>query len=505
LSQRINSRISLKIGILVVIEIISIISSFGILTYFQSQGTFLGNSINIAGKNRFLTSNLLLQTIERLTGSSNNVPLLNAAMNKLESNISLLRQGGKIISDIEIKPLPSQFLDQWKIIDEKWHVYKEFIIDKVINKSNQLKTTMTATPIDQSTKSELESMAFSLVDSSDKLVAQLGELATKNSQNLMVLQILFGILNIGILILILYLVMKIIRPIYALTYATSEIKKGNLDVSIKCKGNDELSILSESFNSMVVSIKNYVKNQNELANELKEANEQLKDKDRLKDEFINIAAHELRTPIQPILGLSEILLRSHKVNGKTDTEGEQSLEAIIRNSKRLFRLSQDILDVSKIESHSLDLKKERFNLNDVIFNIIEDYINQAEKEGKRDIKLLYEPKEDIFVEADRGRLNQVISNLISNAVKFTKEGTIFVNAEKKDKQQVIVSIRDSGIGIDPQIQPRLFTKFATKSHTGTGLGLFISKNIIEAHGGRIWAENNSNGKGATFSFSFANK
>jgi signal transduction histidine kinase len=501
LSKRINSKISLKIGILVVIEIISIISSFGILAYFQSQGTFLGNSINIAGKNRFLTSNLLLQTIERLTGSSNNnVPLLNAAMDKLESNILLLKEGGKTLSDIQIKPLPSQFLDQWKIIDERWHVYKGFIIDKVINKSNQLKTTTTT--IDQSTKSELESMALGLVNSSDTLVAQLGEHATKNSQNLMLLQILFGILNIGILILILYLVIKIIRPIYAMTYAISEIKKGNLDVSIKFKGNDELSVLGESFNSMVDSIKNYVKTQNELTNKLKEANQQLKDKDRLKDEFINIAAHELRTPIQPILGLSEILLRSlKKVNGKTDMEGEQSLEAIIRNSKKLFRLSQDILDVSKIESHSLDLKKERFNLNDVILDSVKDYMNQAEKEGKRDIKLLYEPKEDIFVEADRGRLNQVVSNLISNAIKFTKEGTIFVNAEKKDKEQVIVSIKDSGSGIDPQIQPRLFSKFATKSHTGTGLGLFISKNIIEAHGGRIWAENNSNSKGAAFSFS----
>jgi signal transduction histidine kinase len=501
LSKRINSKISLKIGILVVIEIISIISSFGILAYFQSQGTFLGNSINIAGKNRFLTSNLLLQTIERLTGSSNNnVPLLNAAMDKLESNILLLKEGGKTLSDIQIKPLPSQFLDQWKIIDERWHVYKGFIIDKVINKSNQLKTTTTT--IDQSTKSELESMALGLVNSSDTLVAQLGEHATKNSQNLMLLQILFGILNIGILILILYLVIKIIRPIYAMTYAISEIKKGNLDVSIKFKGNDELSVLGESFNSMVDSIKNYVKTQNELTNKLKEANQQLKDKDRLKDEFINIAAHELRTPIQPILGLSEILLRSlKKVNGKTDMEGEQSLEAIIRNSKKLFRLSQDILDVSKIESHSLDLKKERFNLNDVILDSVKDYMNQAEKEGKRDIKLLYEPKEDIFIEADRGRLNQVVSNLISNAIKFTKEGTIFVNAEKKDKEQVIVSIKDSGSGIDPQIQPRLFSKFATKSHTGTGLGLFISKNIIEAHGGRIWAENNSNSKGAAFSFS----
>ncbi|HZD83747.1 MAG TPA: ATP-binding protein [Nitrososphaeraceae archaeon] len=502
LSRRINSKISLKIGILVVIEIISIISSFGILAYFQSQGTFLGNSINIAGKNRFLTSDLLLQAIERLTGSpNNNIPLLNSAMEKLESNILLLEEGGRTLSDIQIKPLPSQFLNQWKIIDEKWHAYKGFIIDKVINKSNQIKTTTTTT-IDQSAKSELESMALGLVNSSDTLVAQLGEHAAKNSQNLMLLQILFGILNIGILILILYLVIKIIRPIYAMTYATSEIKKGNLDVSIKCKGNDELSVLGESFNSMVDSIKNYVKTQNELTNKLKEANQQLKDKDRLKDEFINIAAHELRTPIQPILGLSQILLRSlKKVNGKTDSEGEQSLEAIIRNSKKLFRLSQDILDVSKIESHSLDLKKERFNLNDVIVDSVKDYMNQAEKEGKRDIKLLYEPKEDIFVEADRGRLNQVVSNLISNAIKFTKEGTIFVNAEKKDKEQVIVSIKDSGSGIDPQIQARLFTKFATKSHTGTGLGLFISKNIIEAHGGKIWAENNSNGKGAAFSFS----
>ena len=228
----------------------------------------------------------------------------------------------------------------------------------------------------------------------------------------------------------------------------------------------------------------------------------MKDKDRLKDEFINIAAHELRTPIQPILGLSQILLRSlKKVNGKTDNEGEQSLEAIIRNSKKLFRLSQDILDVSKIESHSLDLNKERFNLNDVIWDSVTDYMNQVEKEGNLDIKLLYEPKEGIFVEADRGRLNQVVSNLIDNAIKFTKEGTILVNAEKKDKEQVIFSIKDSGSGIDPQIQPRLFTKFATKSHTGTGLGLFISKNIIEAHGGKIWAENNSNGKGAAFSFS----
>ena len=337
-------------------------------------------------------------------------------------------------------------------------------------------------------------MATSRINSSDTLVTQLADGAKMNAQNLMVLEIIFAIMNIGVILIILFLVIKILRPITALTHATDEIKKGNLDVSIKQKGNDELRVLSESFNSMVDSIRNHIKKQSELTDELKNVNEQLKHKDRLKDEFINIAAHELRNPIQPIIGLSEVM-RSRNVNN--DRRDDELLSVIIRNAKRLQRLSGDLLDVTKIESKSLILKKERFNLNNLISDAIEDCKNQIEKDDKQydNVKLSYTPTQNIFVEADRGRITQVISNLINNAIKFTKKGTITVNADKRaNKEVVIISVKDTGTGIDPQIFPQLFTKFATKSAggSGIGLGLFISKSIVEAHGGRIWAANNDN-------------
>jgi signal transduction histidine kinase len=260
------------------------------------------------------------------------------------------------------------------------------------------------------------------------------------------------------------------------------------------------------------------------------ANEQLKIQEKMQKEFINVAAHELRTPIQPILGLSEIL-RSRVTKG-TGWQGQDLLDIIIRNAKRLQRLAEDILDVTRIESQSLKLKKERFSLNQIVSQIMEEYRNQIQKAGsdfgsennKMDMRLAVVPnKDDIFVEADKGRLVQVISNLLSNAIKFTrqeeKEGdkkpwrekqvkTIYIMIEKDDlKKEAIVSIRDGGVGIDPEVFPRLFSKFASKSFEGTGLGLFISKSIIEAHGGKIWAENNASendgSRGATFRFSLA--
>jgi signal transduction histidine kinase len=236
-----------------------------------------------------------------------------------------------------------------------------------------------------------------------------------------------------------------------------------------------------------------------LTNEkLESANEQLKVHANMQNEFINIAAHELRTPIQPILGLIETLKSEIK-----DNEQLALINVISRNAKRLRRLTENILDVTRIESKSLKLHKEQFNLNDVIVNTI-NYItaNKYFNNKKDDIKILYDSDIDISLKADKERLSQVIFNLLSNAIKFTngEGGKISVIAEKKDNQ-LIVSIKDRGTGIDPEILPRLFTKFATKSFEGTGLGLFISKSIIEAHGGKIWAENNSNGKGATFSFS----
>ena len=251
-----------------------------------------------------------------------------------------------------------------------------------------------------------------------------------------------------------------------------------------------------------------VESNNELAKayeQLEAANEQLKVHDKMQKEFINVASHELRTPIQPILGLSEVLHAKIK-----DTEQRQLLDTITRNAKRLLRLTDDILDVTKIESRSLKLKKEIFNLNDVIKNTIDDMILNKEFMNKKNdnnndyiIKLLYTPK-DIFVEADRIRMTQVIYNLLSNAIKFTKEGTITITTEKKDNQEVVVSIKDTGIGISSEILPKLFSKFASKSFQGTGLGLFICKSIIESHGGKIWAENNNSitdeKKGSTFYF-----
>jgi signal transduction histidine kinase len=241
--------------------------------------------------------------------------------------------------------------------------------------------------------------------------------------------------------------------------------------------------------------------------------EKLKEADNMKNEFINVAAHELRTPIQPILGLTQILQSKIK-----DTKQSELLDAIVRNARRLGRLTNDILDVTKIESQSLNLKKEQFNLNDVISNTIEDIVANIDFikniQQKNMIKLLYQPY-DIFVEADKARITQVISNLLNNAIKFTeakekdgRAGTISISVKNIDAE-ALVSVTDTGIGIDPEIMPRLFSKFTSKSYQGTGLGLFISKSIIEAHGGRIWAENNKiikDGrgqveKGATFTFS----
>jgi signal transduction histidine kinase len=224
--------------------------------------------------------------------------------------------------------------------------------------------------------------------------------------------------------------------------------------------------------------------------------DELKEADKMKDEFINIAAHELRTPIQPILGLSEI------IRPKVGPEEREYMDVITRNAKRLRHLTENILDATRIDSHSLNLNMEEFNLNDILVNCINDItINEQLGNNKTEEKLriLYEPS-DIFVYADRTKVTQVVFNLLSNARKFTKEGRISISSGLNENSEAVICIRDTGRGIDPDMMPRLFTRFASKSFQGTGLGLFISKSIVETHGGRIWAENNEDGKGAAFYF-----
>ena len=267
--------------------------------------------------------------------------------------------------------------------------------------------------------------------------------------------------------------------------------------------------------------------------ELTVTNEQLNKHDKIQKEFINVAAHELRTPTQSIVGYCEMI-------DAFPENTQKYLEPVKRNAEKLYRLTEDILDVSRIESGTLKLEKIKFDLREIIVSLIEDLTTKKKKEDainsdKRhktdknaNIQLVYPelPVQPIFIYADKNRIQQVISNLLSNALKFTENGIITITMEKfkdnnnsnnnsnddyddddNEKQEfVCIKIKDTGKGIDPEVMPRLFEKFATKSDRGTGLGLYISKNIVEAHGGKIWGMNNKNNNnmyvenGAEFGF-----
>jgi signal transduction histidine kinase len=264
---------------------------------------------------------------------------------------------------------------------------------------------------------------------------------------------------------------------------------------------------SKRSTSMLRSFFNSLWNQAELY-------KRLELQERMEKEFINMAAHEIRTPVQPLLGMSDILMsqfeeeeeeeqqEGEKKNKKEIAVTKEEIEMIARNAKRLERLTSDILDVSRIESNTLKLKEERIDLNEKIRIVVNDEKSAIPKE--KELEIIFDQRESaqLFVKGDKSRLFEVLTNLIGNAIKFTDSGgTITVTAEKSaDKKEVIVSIKDTGKGIDSEILPRLFTKFVSKSDNGTGLGLYLSKGIIQAHGGRIWAENNKERKGATFRF-----
>jgi signal transduction histidine kinase len=282
-----------------------------------------------------------------------------------------------------------------------------------------------------------------------------------------------------------------------------EIKDDSKETFVQGIG---LSVFSNSRAGILstVSIFERLWMQTELYEQVKRANEQLQLHDRMQREFINIAAHELRTPIQPLLVAAEILESELYDKDRIEvTKGD--IELIIRNARRLERLSSDVLTVSRIESRSLKLHKETIDLKEKIQNNIADAKSYIKSDQQ--LEIVIEPisandNKPVIVEADKSKLFEVLSNLLRNAIKFTEKGTITVSFEKQEEHGcAVVSIRDTGKGIDPDVMPRLFEKFASGSETeGTGLGLFISKAIVEAHGGRIWAENNHDGKGATFTF-----
>ena len=220
------------------------------------------------------------------------------------------------------------------------------------------------------------------------------------------------------------------------------------------------------------------------------AYEKLKEHDAMEKEFIDLAAHELRTPSQSIIGYSELLKDSPKRNKKYE-------EAISRNAERLYSLVTNMLSVARIESQTMKLNKTFFDLNVKIQNVINDVVISPDKRDKVEIK--FKPIGRINILADKEKIFQVFANLLNNAIKFTGHGTITITLEQNDKtNEGIITFKDSGMGINQEIIPHLFSKFKTKSEKGLGLGLFISKSIIEAHQGKLEAYNNVDSNGATF-------
>jgi len=257
--------------------------------------------------------------------------------------------------------------------------------------------------------------------------------------------------------------------------------------------------LEGAVKSRTVQLKNTNESLTESNSLLASANKQLEIHDNMQKEFINVAAHELRTPIMPILGEAE-LIENEISDNESARVGKEQISSIIRNAKRLDRLAADILDVSNIEGKSLKLNKTIFDIDEILSQLVKEYSRQIENDtaNNKKLRIFYEPIQ-VKILADKYRITQVISNIINNSIKFTDQGTIsIIGSENSD--ELTIKISDTGKGIDKEIINRLFDKFVSRSEQGTGLGLFISKNIIESHGGKINGFNNENGTGATFVF-----
>src|SRR5919112_3403966 len=506
-----------KLAILIAIEVLLVVGSFGISTYIESQSTAIGNTINLAGKNRYLTSNVLLQ-FEKVNDGSAKVDSLRNASDALNENISFLRSGGNVnpsssssysSDNIFLTPLSTKYFGRWNEINENriaLNLYVGLLGQQDNTKGASTGNGRTNEPQLTSSSSlttpteifndmtSIENTASQLIASSDDLTRQLSEDDRMNSQNLVSMQTIFIIAIILVGGIILYVMKRLLQPLDVIIEATKEVRKGNLSIApiANCNGKDEIGILAASFNSMI---------------------NQLADYNRMQKQFISIASHELRTPLQPILGLSDVLRSSVGDN----REAQQLADKIFYNAKRLRCIIDNVLEATRIEKQLTSLNKERIDAYDLLEYVIKDAHYQVSTSNKNiRLELLIDDDHNtdgrsdiaeddqaraIFVNADRARITQVFTNLLNNAIKFTREGVISITLKQQsDTKGVVLLIKDTGTGIPSEHLPRLFARFGTESRTGTGLGLFISKSIVEAHGGKIWGQNNEDGIGATFGF-----
>lgn len=311
-------------------------------------------------------------------------------------------------------------------------------------------------------------------------------------------------LNVDVKFLAEPLQLKVTIVIVDRSYSMAlELVNDDVDNSIDAMG---LSTYSNSKSTVLyyVSIFESLWKQADIYKKAEELYDQLKYKNETQRQFLNIAAHELRNPIQPILGLAEVMLSNKNMNV---IQQEELLRIIINNAKKLHFLTNNLLDVARIDENLFSLELQEFDIVGLANDVIKEVRNQVTNNKIIKIDLQCTEK-SLNVIGDKIRLNQVFLNLINNAIKYTDEGDILVsikrgsyngNSNKNNDTVALVQIIDTGLGIQENIKQKLFSKFTKGTKVGTGLGLFICKNIVESHGGKIWAENNID-KGATFSF-----
>ena len=471
---------------MIIIGILLIIGSFGISAYYQSQVSLAGNSINVAGKNRFLTEAIILESEKYSVGRSTKADV-NAAISDLGNNIKIIKIGG-IQSGLQLDPLPIEYSSYWDNVNQKWNALRLAI--SVLDKS-VTNATLPPSTSNLDTIAKIEAAGADLITASDTLVSQLSLGSARDSQKLVQLGVALLCVNVAIHALFLFLILRMVKPIALLTNAAGLVKKGKfVAVDQGGKGSnskDEVSVLVSAFNEMVKGLENY---------------------DRIGKDFFHMAAHELRNPIQPILGMAEVLQKEESLDpSPRAAERMQLLDAIVRNARKLERLTEEILDVARIEGGTLNLHKDKVDMIRLCMDAVEEYKHSPAKNNDASFLFQNMTKSDrpTYVIGDSLRLTQVIYNLINNALKFTSGGTITVRVNSPDSSRessgkLQIDVIDQGAGISPEIQDHLFEKFSSTSLSGNGLGLFISKEIVQHHGGRIWAENNKDGKGATFSF-----
>jgi signal transduction histidine kinase len=411
-------------------------------------------------------------------------------------------------------------LDSWNKVNSDWTDFKKILNDQIYDKftlenvkTNTLINQTVSTNLDNSLKEELYSKGFNLVNSSDALVTQIGQKVESNWDELIILQITFGVLIVILILFILFIVRRLLKPIALLTRATSEIKKGNLEVSVDYKGGNELSELTESFNSMVSTIKRNTNEQSEMTDQLTQLNEQLKDNDRAKNEFISMISHELRTPLVPIKGYTELLLKPQKM-GELNEKQKKAVQTIYRNEKKLESLVENVLDIYKFDMGIIKLDRKEIPISHLFNNVINDLKSGIEEKHATIVTEINTTVQKVV--CDEKRIEQVLSNLIKNSLDFIPNysGKIILrveelkeanNGEVPGKNHLVFSVEDNGPGIPIDKMDKLFHKYyqidtaLARRYGGTGLGLVICRDIIEAHGGKIWVDKEYD-QGAAFRF-----